>query len=157
MFTSDYLHIYWNGFMYFSLKADDYSKPGEKSFNCLQEMNKVSDGMRIIVTAGCCCYLIRFNSCCCVETRSTLCLGSEVIWGKGLDLSLSLLHIFLRISTERNSTVRPSHVTWWQDRYWKVNSCSVHKCITLGWILQQSTLGCKGILLQNIYMLSNLI
>lgn len=44
VFASDYLHINSNGFMYFfSPKADYYSTPGEKSLNCLQNMNKVSD------------------------------------------------------------------------------------------------------------------
>lgn len=155
--------------MYFSLKADYYSKPGEKSFSSLQEMNKVSDEVdekRIIVTAGCCCYLTRFKSCCCVETRSTLCLGSEFMWVKGWDLSLSLTHISQDIHRKKlhseskscnlmtRSVLEGKLLDHMPQTYF---FCSVHKCITLGWILQQSMLGCKGILLQKIKMLSNLI
>lgn len=55
----------------FFLKADYYSEPAEKSFSCLQEMNKVSeevDGKRVIVTGGCCLYPSAFKvPCLCSE------------------------------------------------------------------------------------------
>ena len=57
VFTSSYLFAEMDSCIFFSLKADYYSKPVEKSFSCLHEMNKVSGEVkwkRIIVTAVWC-------------------------------------------------------------------------------------------------------